>query len=61
VADGSALASALDPDGRLVELHAERWSHILAGHPELARHLASLTRAIREPDRRIVGRQEDEE
>jgi hypothetical protein len=61
VADGdAALASVLDPDGRPVELNADRWSHILAGHPELARHLASVTRAIREPDRRIVGRQEDE-
>jgi len=35
----SVLAWTLDPDGRRVELTAERWAHILEetdGHPELA-------------------------
>jgi mannose/cellobiose epimerase-like protein (N-acyl-D-glucosamine 2-epimerase family) len=62
VADGGdVLVSTLDPDGRVVELSAKRWSHILDGHPELAPHLESVTRAVREPDRRMAGRQLDEE
>jgi len=62
VADGSdALVSVLDPDGRLVELGSERWLHILDGHPELAGHVESVAQAVREPDRRLSGRQEDEE
>jgi len=62
VADGSKrLVSVLDPDGRLVELDAERWSHILDGHPELAPHLESVARAVREPDRRRRGHRDSEE
>ena len=56
-----SLAWTLDPDRRRVELAAERWGHILAGHPELARHLASVTEAVREPDRRTAGQDENEE
>src|SRR6266508_1199281 len=59
--DGGVLASTLDPDGRRVELTEERWRHIVAGHPELAPHLAAVTRAIREPARRMAGRRDDEE
>lgn len=59
--DAGALASAVDPDGRRVELTEERWRHILAGHPELAPHLASVTRAILEPDQRRAGREVGEE
>lgn len=58
---GETLVSTLDPDGRLVELSRERWKHILEGHPELARHLESVTRAVREPDKRLPGRQDGEE
>ncbi len=58
---GDVLASTVDPDGRRVELTRERWRHILSGHPELARHLATVTRAVREPDRRMAGRRVDEE
>jgi hypothetical protein len=62
VADGGdALLSTLDPDGRVVELSAERWSHILDGHPELAPHLENVARAVRAPDRRLSGPREDEE
>jgi hypothetical protein len=55
------LVSVLDPDGRVVDLDAERWAHILAGHPELASHLKSVARVVREPDRRLPGRHEAEE
>ena len=59
--DGSVLVSTLDPDGRQVELTEERWRHIVAGHPELAPHLSAVTRAVREPHRRLAGRKADEE
>lgn len=59
--DRDVLLSTLDPDGRVVELDAERWAHILDGHPELARHLERIGRAVPTPDRRLSGRQEDEE
>lgn len=50
----TALASVSDPDGRAVELTAERWEHILrrpegGGHPELESHLAEVLRAIEAP------------
>jgi hypothetical protein len=61
VVDDGILVSTLDPDGRRVELTEERWRHILAGHPELATHLEAVARAVREPDRRLAGRQDDEE
>jgi hypothetical protein len=59
--DDDVLVSTLDPDDRRVELTEERWRHIVAGHPELAPYLAVVTRAVREPDRRMAGRQVDEE
>jgi hypothetical protein len=62
VADaGEVLVSTLDPDGRPVDLSAERWAHIRDGHPELARHLESVARAVREPDQRLAGREVGEE
>jgi hypothetical protein len=59
--DGGVLVSTLDPDGRRVELTEDRWQHILVGHPELAPHLPDIARAVREPDRRMAGRTDDEE
>jgi hypothetical protein len=59
--DGVVLVSTPDPDGRPVDLTAERWRHILAGHPELTPHLDKVTRAVQEPDRRMPGRHDDEE
>jgi hypothetical protein len=50
-----------DPNGRLVELTAERWSHITAGHPELAPHLADVVQAVEKPDRQLPGRAPHEE
>ena len=59
--DDRLLASTLDPDGRRVELAEERWTHVVAGHPELGAHLAAVVRAVREPDRHMAGRRADEE
>lgn len=44
----------VDPDGRRVELTAERWHHIIRadGHPELADHHAHVLRAVTAPDQR---------
>jgi hypothetical protein len=62
LADGRGdLASALDPDGRPVELNAKRWAHIVDGHPELGPHLESVMRAIRSPDRKLSGRRQGKE
>lgn len=62
MADAEAvLASTLDPDGRRVDLTEERWRHIVDGHPELVPYAASVTRAVRQPDRRMAGREDDEE
>jgi hypothetical protein len=58
---GSVLAWVLDPDGRRVELTFERWGHIVATHPEVARHREKVLAAIRAPDRRLQGRRQNEE
>jgi hypothetical protein len=61
------LATTLDPDGRPVDLLAERWSHIVgdqparAGHPELRPHRADVMQAIRQPTARRPGRIPGEE
>jgi hypothetical protein len=59
--DAGVLLWTLDPDGRRVELTHERWRHIVAGHPELAPHIANVTRAVQEPDRRMSGQRDGEE
>src|SRR3954451_15869616 len=61
------LATTLDPDGRPVDLLAERWAHIVgdqparAGHPELRPHRADVVQAIRQPTVRRPGRIPGEE
>jgi hypothetical protein len=52
----AVLAVAEDPDGRVVVLTAERWGHILDGHPELAPYRAQLLAAVRTPTERRPGR-----
>jgi hypothetical protein len=52
----AVLATVADPDGRPVVLTAERWRHILDGHPELAPHRAQLLAAVRAPTERRPGR-----
>ncbi len=55
------LAATLDPDGRRVELSEERWRHIIERHPRLAPYIRSIMAAVREPDRRVAGRDANEE
>ncbi len=55
---GSAVG---DPDGTVVELTEERWSHIVDRHPEMRLFRELVLRAVREPDQRMQGRQANEE
>ncbi|MBV8941912.1 MAG: DUF4258 domain-containing protein [Solirubrobacterales bacterium] len=50
-----------DPDGRRVELTAERWQHILEAHAEIDEHRDEIMRAVRNPDHRLPGREANEE
>ncbi|MGH2914801.1 MAG: hypothetical protein ACRDMX_07425 [Solirubrobacteraceae bacterium] len=58
----SVLAEVRTTDGRLVELTAERWAHIIdcAHHPELADLRADVLRAVTEPTEARLGREPDE-
>jgi hypothetical protein len=55
------LVTVVDPDGRRVDLYDERWSHIIDGHPELARYQNEVVEAVRAPSRRKPGRELGEE
>lgn len=50
-----------DPRGRKVSLGAERWEHIISGHPELRNSRADIVRAVEAPTEVLVGRALDEE
>jgi hypothetical protein len=54
------IGTALDGEGRLVELTEARWRHIIEGHPELWAHQGRVLAAINEGERR-PGRWPDEE
>jgi hypothetical protein len=54
-------ATVVDPDRRKVELTKERWAHIIAGHPELARHRDDVVETVRAPSRRLSGPTSGEE
>jgi hypothetical protein len=58
----SLLAEILTPDGRRVELTAERWEHIVASdrHPELADLQGEVLRAVAQPTEIRPGREPDE-
>jgi hypothetical protein len=43
------MLSAVDPLGRTVHLSADRWEHIIDGHPEMGSLHAEVLKAIREP------------
>jgi hypothetical protein len=55
------LATTLDPDGRRVDLLAERWAHIVgdqaarAGHPELQPHRPEGHAVRFDADGRLIG------
>jgi hypothetical protein len=48
----TVLATVTAPDGRPVELTAERWEHITDGHPEMLGLQADVLRAVDAPDQR---------
>jgi hypothetical protein len=48
------------PDGRTVILTAERWRHIVGGHPELAIHRDAVLAAVTAPARHLPGRRQHE-
>ena len=49
-----------DPDGMPVELTAERWHHILTGHPDLAAYRDAILTGISAPTIRRPGREPNE-
>lgn len=51
---GPTIVSA--PDGTPVELTAERWEHVLAGHPDLAPYRDAVLTCITDPTIRRPGR-----
>jgi len=53
--------SIQDPRAREVVLTAERWEHIVDGHPELETHEEDLVRAVQVPTLTAAGRERDEE
>lgn len=59
----TVLAEVVDPDGRRVELTAERWQHIIRpdGHPELRSHQAEVLRAVQTPDERRTAARANEQ
>jgi hypothetical protein len=52
----SIRATVADPNGVDVVLRQERWAHITAGHPELARLESAVLRAVSNPTKRLTGR-----
>jgi len=59
----TVLGAVVDPDGRRVELTAERWGHIVRadGHPELAGLQSELLRAVEAPEKRQTAPRSNEE
>lgn len=51
---------ATDPDGKPVELTAERWHHIRTGHPDLAPYRDAVLTGISSPTMRRPGREPHE-
>jgi hypothetical protein len=43
------MLSLLDPLGRTVQLTADRWEHIIEGHPEMASLQSQVLQAVQEP------------
>jgi hypothetical protein len=48
------VSVVVDPLGRMVHLTAERWEHIIEGHPYMAPHRADVLRAVQAPTDRVV-------
>jgi hypothetical protein len=59
--DMSEARTMRDPRGRSVSLDAERWEHIIDGHPELRDLQADIARAVESPGEIVAGRAQNEE
>ncbi len=46
----TAVATATDPEGRVVVISEAAWGHVLAEHDDMAGHLASVVATIERPD-----------
>jgi hypothetical protein len=59
----TVLAEVVDPNGRRVELTAERWQHITGsdGHAELASLRPEVLRAVEAPDERRTAPRSNEQ
>jgi hypothetical protein len=55
------LATVTDPQGRIVELTAERWGHVLDIHPEVKPFRAEILRAIETRGKQMPGRKANEQ
>ena len=49
------VATIVDPEGRAVDLTADRWAHIVDRHPELSQHQAGVLETVRTPTHRRPG------
>lgn len=52
MAAGRVIARRRNPEGRVVELRADTWDHVLGRHPELAAFREDVMRSIEMPDHR---------
>jgi len=50
------VSEVSDNRGRIVVLPADRWQHIIEGHPELVAFHESVLNVIRRPERVLPGR-----
>jgi hypothetical protein len=55
------IATMTDPRGRTIWLTRERWEHILEGHREVEKHLASLKKCVEVAENRTRGNFPDTE
>jgi hypothetical protein len=60
MSQSEVVATAVDPQSRPVELTADRWRHIVDGHPELAPYLQQVMDAVSTPTHQRPGRWPDE-
>lgn len=56
--NGPTIVTA--PDGMAIELTAERWDHILSGHPDLTPYRDAVLACIADPTTRRPGRDRGE-
>lgn len=59
--NGGWVPNVHDRQGREISLDAERWAHIIDGHPELRDMQDEVLRAVESPSEILAGRMSDEE